>query len=146
MKPLTKLSKKIHKDNVEKGFYGIVRDIVNKIDMGHGDMHILTFAENAFIVQQLALVITEVSEAIEKFRKDGIDLDIEPPMLDNELTYDEQNKIFEINYKDTVQDELADTFIRLLDLVGYLEIDIDRWIDAKLRYNKSRPYMHGKKF
>ena len=51
-----------------------------------------------------------------------------------------------MRYKDTVQDELADTFIRLLDLVGFLGIDIDGWVEAKLRYNKSRPYKHGKRF
>ena len=56
------------------------------------------------------------------------------------------NKIFEMKYKDTVQDELADTLIRLLDLVGFLDMDIDGWVEAKLRYNKSRPYKHGKRF
>ena len=40
--------------------------------------------------------------------------------------------------------ELADTFIRLLDLCGGLGIDIEQEIAKKSEKNKSRPYKHGK--
>ena len=53
---------------------------------------------------------------------------------------------FEEKFKDKFQDEIADTFIRLLDLCGYLNINIDEWIDAKLEYNRTRGYKHGKKY
>ena len=46
--------------------------------------------------------------------------------------------------KDTFEDELADVFIRLLDLVGALDIDIDFHIREKIRHNASRPRKHGK--
>jgi len=152
MKPLTQMAKEIHADNRVKGFYDQVTYVLDSLKCaamkgGNQSMYVAhSFVWNSFIVQQMSLIITEMSEAIEKLRKDGIDVDLEPHSLDNELTYDENNKIFEMRYKDTVQDELADTLIRLLDLVGFLDIDIDGWVEAKLRYNKSRPHKHGKRF
>jgi len=47
--------------------------------------------------------------------------------------------------KDTFEDELADTIIRILDLCGYLGIDIDEHINLKMAYNRERPYKHNKK-
>jgi NTP pyrophosphatase (non-canonical NTP hydrolase) len=152
MKPLTQMAREIHADNRIKGFYDKVTYVLDSLKIAamndsNKSMYVAhSFVFNSFIVQQMALIITEMSEAIEKFRKDGIDIDLEPHSINNELTYDENNKIFEMKYKDTVQDELADTLIRLLDLVGFLDMDIDGWVEAKLRYNKSRPYKHGKRF
>ena len=51
-----------------------------------------SFVWNSFIVQQMSLIITEMSEAIEKLRKDGIDVDLEPHSLDNELTYEKTTR------------------------------------------------------
>jgi NTP pyrophosphatase (non-canonical NTP hydrolase) len=152
MKPLTQKAKEIHADNRVKGFYDKVTFVLDSLKSAamkdkNQSMYVAhSFVWNSFIVQQMALIMTEMSEAIEKLRKDGIDIDLEPHSIDNELTYEENNKIFEMKYKDTVQDELADTLIRLLDLVGFLDIDIDGWVEAKLRYNKSRPHKHGKRF
>ena len=53
---------------------------------------------------------------------------------------------FEVNIKDSFEDEIADTLIRLLDLVGCLKIDIDLHVAAKREYNRLRPYKHGKKY
>ncbi|MCK5644382.1 MAG: hypothetical protein KAJ19_26520 [Gammaproteobacteria bacterium] len=41
-------------------------------------------------------------------------------------------------------EEIADTFIRLLDLCGGLKIDIEEAIAKKSNKNKTRPYKHGK--
>jgi NTP pyrophosphatase (non-canonical NTP hydrolase) len=41
-------------------------------------------------------------------------------------------------------EELADTFIRLLDFCGGMGIDIETEIEKKARKNQSRPYKHGK--
>lgn len=41
--------------------------------------------------------------------------------------------------------ELADVLIRVLDLCGLLEIDIDDAVRRKHEYNKTRPYRHGGK-
>ena len=66
----------------------------------------------------LALVHTEVSEAVEAFRHD-----------------DKENFI----------EELADVIIRVLDCAGGLEMDIDAAIRAKLEKNKTRGFRHGGK-
>jgi NTP pyrophosphatase (non-canonical NTP hydrolase) len=41
--------------------------------------------------------------------------------------------------------ELADLFIRLLDLCGRSDIDLEKAVKIKMSYNKTRPYMHGNK-
>lgn len=69
------------------------------------------------IGEALMLIVTELAEAMEAHRiKD------------------------EANFKE----ELADTFIRLLDLCGGLKIDIEDEISKKSNRNKERPYKHGK--
>lgn len=45
-----------------------------------------------------------------------------------------------------IEEEVADTIIRLLDFAGYNELRLAQAIKAKLIYNQSRPYKHGKKF
>lgn len=44
------------------------------------------------------------------------------------------------------EEEIADTFIRLGDLCGGLEINIERVIGEKMRYNELRPRLHGKRY
>ena len=74
----------------------------------------------------LMLVVSEIAEALEADRK-GRWATEEP-------------------YKDTFEDEIADTFIRLMDLCGRYQIDIDKHIAWKLEYNRGRAYKHGKSY
>lgn len=53
---------------------------------------------------------------------------------------------FEIYVKDAVEDELADAIIRILDICGGLDIDIEKYIELKMKYNKTRDRMHGKRY
>jgi len=56
---------------------------------------------------------------------------------------------FEVSWKDTFIDEIADTFIRLFDLVGAMNIDVNalaRQITAKMCYNSMRENKHGKRY
>lgn len=41
--------------------------------------------------------------------------------------------------------ELADTIIRIFDICGHYEIDIEKAIQEKMAYNKERAYKHGGK-
>lgn len=41
--------------------------------------------------------------------------------------------------------EMADCIIRILDWCGRENIDIEKMIEIKHKYNKSRPYRHGGK-
>lgn len=45
-----------------------------------------------------------------------------------------------------LREELADTAIRLFDLCGWLNIDLEYEIDRKMRINKKRQYKHGKRY
>ena len=69
------------------------------------------------IGEALMLIVTELAEAMEAHRHQ-----------------DDAN----------FNEELADTFIRLLDLCGELKIDIEEEIYQKSIRNKKRPYKHGK--
>ena len=67
----------------------------------------------------LMLIVTELSEAMEKWRDD---------------------------LKEGFKEELADAFIRLFHLVGDLGLK-DKMLTAileKLKYNETRPYKHGR--
>ena len=46
--------------------------------------------------------------------------------------------VFENTIKDTFEDEMADTVIRILDICGKMKIDIEWHIVKKLEYNKLR--------
>ncbi len=67
--------------------------------------------------EALMLIVTELAEAMEAHRK---------------------------NDQENFKEELADTFIRLMDLCGGHGIDIAEEIRKKSEKNKTRPYMHGK--
>lgn len=75
------------------------------------------FGEN-LIPTRLMLIVTEVAEAMEDYRKGRMD---------------------------HFPEELADVAIRLFDLAGHLEIDLEAAIERKHEYNLSRPYKHGGK-
>lgn len=118
----------IHKANVEKGFY----EIAPTID------------------RSLMLVIGELSEAHEALRKERFaDLD-RFEAREKYKNVDQDPEFYAANFehliKDTLEDEIADAVIRLFDFCGFKGIDIEKHIDLKLKYNKQRPYKHGKKF
>jgi len=48
--------------------------------------------------------------------------------------------------KDNFKEEIADTFIRLFDLCGYLDIDIENEINKKMIKNIKRPKLHRKRY
>jgi len=114
---VNKLSKEIHEVAKGKGFWDTERNI--------GEM--------------LMLIVSEVSEALEADRaKKYADIKYyeEYPSKEN----------FELHIKDTFESELADTIIRILDLCGAYDIDIDWHIRAKIDYNKKRGKLHGKAY
>ena len=94
-KSLNELSQICHAVAMEKGFWD----------------------EDRNIGEALMLIVTELAEAMESYRK-------------------QEGENF--------REEIADTFIRLFDLCGGLNIDIEEEIDRKYQKNKSRPYKHGK--
>ena len=94
----------------------------------------------------LMLIVSELGEALETHRKNGLQLKANETMDFNKMN----NKIFKIFFeehvKDTFPDEIADTFIRLGDLCGLLNLDIEKYIKLKMRYNSLREKKHGKNY
>lgn len=90
-----------------------LRDRAYKIAYNHG-FHDKELSNEHF----LCLVISELMEAVEADRKGK---------RANIKTFN-----FEYDIKDTIEDELADACIRLLDLAGLRSIDIDDFSDDSL--------------
>lgn len=84
--------------------------------------------EKRNVPEMLALIHAEVSEALECYRSGQME------------TFFRKGT----GKPEGFGVELADTVIRILDLAGGLNIDLQKLIRIKLEYNKSRPYRHGK--
>ena len=114
---------------------------------------------------RLMLTVSELAEACEADRKERhanyeafndalarianhLDTEVEhgavSPTSAAEEFRKEYDRLFKEHIKDTYEDEIADTYIRLLDLCGHQHLNIDRAILLKRLYNKHRPYKHGK--
>lgn len=119
---LNKLSKEIHDNAVAKGFY----------------------EEKKEVGTLLMLAVSELSEALEADRKGRKT----PDNVVFLLGYPDKmfEDLFERQVKDTFEDEMADTIIRVLDMCGHLGIDIESHVEAKMRYNSTREAKHGKRY
>ena len=98
---------------------------------------------NYNIGELLMLITSELGEALESHRK-GKFSNWKSFYSDSSKVGD--NESFKIHIKDTFEDEIADAIIRLLDLSARLNIDIEKHINAKVDYNKTRPHLHGKTY
>lgn len=76
--------------------------------------------------EKVALMHSELSEALEADRKD---------LMDDKLPH-----------RKGVEVELADEVIRVFDWCGKMGLDIGGAIMEKLAYNETRPYKHGKAY
>ena len=93
---LNKIAKEVHENAKAKGWWDEKRNIP----------------------ELLCLIHSEVSEALEAYRKD-----------------DHEN----------FREELADILIRVLDLACSENIDIELEVEKKHNFNKTRPFRHGGK-
>jgi len=100
----------------------------------------------------LMLVVSELGEAVETDRKqryaaipdDPTGTVFDPRTFHNDNVY--FARTFEENIKDTFEDEIADAFLRLMDLCGEYNIDIEKHIRMKAEYNELRAPKHGKAY
>ena len=95
----------------------------NAVDHGWWD-------EERGFPEVLALIHSEVSEALEEYRNGRLPTEV----------YTGNN-----GKPEGIPIELADVIIRVLDYCGYTGIDIDAAISQKHEYNRTRPYRHGGK-
>jgi len=114
-----------------------LRDTIHANALAHGFYD----DENVNIPEKLMLIVSELGEAMEAYRNNYYsDWEGYNSLIDRDI----ENGAFERLIKNSIEDELADTVIRVLDLCGYMKIDIDQHISLKMKYNESRPYKHGK--
>lgn len=112
-----------HANAVDHGFYEEDAKIATQLERLVGDAardrHLLNCALN-----RLALITSEVGEAVDALRKPG------PSEHVPDFSCEEE--------------EVADILIRLLDYAGYRGLRLGPAVVAKMSYNATRPAKHGK--
>ena len=110
---LNELAALCHANSKEKGFYDPPPSFENRI----------------------ALIHSEVSEAMEEFRLGRAPTDVRYTGPRNA----------QVQKPEGIPSEFADIIIRILDASAYYGIDINTAVLEKMAYNKTREYKHGKK-
>lgn len=110
------------------------------------------------IGEKLMLIVSEISEALEDYRNGKMSVTYDAQLSTEVMVVETSGDSTRFLRKDgseakdvIVQKpegfpvELADVVIRVLDLAGWLGIDLGAVIDLKVVYNKTRPHLHGKR-
>ena len=105
----------INKKNAELKHLSLneLRDLCHQVAKEHG-----WWDEERSFGDLIALVHSEVSEALEDYRKGN---------------------------NEHIPEELADILIRVFDMCGYYGYDLEKAVIDKIEKNKGRPYRHGNK-
>jgi len=142
---IDELKKKSHEIAVNKGFWKDYEIADNQKSEKESQIF-----RDLFISQKLLLMISELTESMESLRKSRTcqgDSALIQELCEQSIT---QPNLFQMRFihhvKDTFEDELADTFIRLADLCEKLDIDIENFIKMKMAFNSMRPEKHDKNF
>jgi NTP pyrophosphatase (non-canonical NTP hydrolase) len=112
-----------HATSQSKGWWDDCRFISTKA--GNLDPYLV----QRTIPEKLCLIHSEVSEALEDYRNGAM----------GEGLYEGSEK------PQGFPSELADIVIRVFDLAGAMEIDLEGAIQRKMAYNKTRAHRHGGK-
>jgi len=130
---LRELQDQIGAANAAKGFHKDGDELREYVSWADKPDAIDVRALRMYYGEKMMLIVSEVAEAQDELRK-GHDMT---------LTYFKESAP---DKPEGVPSELADTVIRCFDLAAEAGIDLGGMIVAKLAYNATRPFMHGKKF
>jgi len=129
IKELCKLSHEIAK---KKGFWGDVCECNHPIGIVKDFDKCRLCGKNWYEDERnngelIALIHSELSEALEALRHGN-------------------PKSEHIPEFSAVEEEMADVLIRIGDYCGANNLRLEEAVKAKMEFNKTRPYKHGKKF
>lgn len=119
--PLNTIGREAHANAVAKGFYADLRRV--RCRLGAQDQAVL---DNLWRLARLALVHSEISEAVEAVRDGKIE------------AYTENGK------PEGLPAELADAIIRIVGFAAHQGIDMDAAVKEKAAYNATRAGGHGR--
>lgn len=108
---MNELIKKIHEQNVNAGWW---HDLKTGADLRSA----LGEPSKRNVPEMLCLIHSEISEAMEGYRKN---------LMDDKLPH-----------RPMLEVELADAVIRICDMAGGLGLDLEGAINEKLEFNKNR--------
>lgn len=166
-----------------------INNINNLIDRAHKNALEHGFYESEFdLIRSIMLIVSEIGEVVEADRKDR---HAKASCANSYYDGEHSEKWFDRFVKDTFEDEIADIFIRIFDLMGHenipfkqydmvasrsmhnnlrmitlyivqgnlskalcklmvfcdaMDLAIQPFILAKMKYNEGRPYLHGKRY
>ncbi len=97
------------------------------------------------VAERLMLMVSEISEALEADRNDRhLEIDCGQILLEKDDV--EFKASYETLVKGSFEEEISDLMIRIFDFCGHSEIDLEKHVKMKMRYNSLRPKKHGKKY
>lgn len=112
----------VFEDNFRNGFYDDYHEVSDALFVDELKAYTTLMRKS----QMIALIHSELSEALEAIRKS---------LKDDKLPHRSGEEV-----------EIADTVIRILDYAGAWGLDLAGAIEEKLEYNRNRGYKHGKSF
>lgn len=119
-------------------FHEVIEDLVNESHQNAIDKGWWAQAPERTFGDQIALMHTELSEAMEAFRINGLDSDMF-------IDFDYSKTINGIAKPEGIAVEFADVLIRIFDTCGRYNIPLGEALGLKMHYNTLRSYRHGGK-
>ena len=140
---IKELVDKSYQTSKSKGFHDNYNIILKMVETKEFSLENIEYVKQLLVSQKLMLIVSELGESLEATRINRF-TDTTEDILS--LEGEEFIKTFKEKVKDTFEDEIADVFIRLGDMCGSLNVDIEKHILLKQKFNETRSKMHGKNF